>query len=131
MGKDIEIIDLEVNDKNVKYDYRNYSVNFDITLRNLQTAKIHLKYKEKPMLESLSSDEIENQQFYRQEYYGLSETLAGQMGKFRLILKGSFDIVSFKEDIFMRNETNKKEKEYLWGGKIPEGGKRTGNYSFT
>ena len=125
MGKDIEIIDLEVNDKNVKYDYRNYSVNFDITLRNLQTAKIHLKYKEKPMLESLSSDEIENQQFYRQEYYGLSETLAGQMGKFRLILKGSFDIVSFKEDIFMRNETNKKEKEYLWGGKIPEGGKRT------
>ena len=47
------------------------------------------------------------------------------MGKIRIILKGNFEIVSFKDDFLIRNENNKKEKEYIWGGKIPPGGKRT------
>ena len=125
MGKDIEIITLEVNNKKAKYDYRNYCVSFDISLRNLQTAKVHLKYKENKDSESLDPEERENQKLFRQEFYGLNENLAGQMGKYRLILKGTFDIVSFEEEIFMRNESNKREKEYIWGGKIPVGGRRT------
>ena len=125
MGKEIEIITLEVNNKKAKYDYRNYNVSFDINLKNLQTAKVHLKYKEIKDSESLDPEERENQKLFRQEFYGLNENLAGQMGKYRLILKGTFDIVSFEEEIFMRNESNKREKEYIWGGKIPVGGKRT------
>ena len=125
MGKDIEIITLEVNNKKAKYDYRNYCVSFDISLRNLQTAKVHLKYKENKDSQSLDQEERENQKLFKQEFYGLNENLAGQMGKYRLILKGTFDIVSFEEEIFMRNESNKREKEYIWGGKIPVGGKRT------
>jgi len=125
MGKEIEIITLEVNNKKAKYDYRNYNVSFDINLKNLQTAKVHLKYKEIKDSESLDPEERENQKLFRQEFYGLNENLAGQMGKYRLILKGTFDIVSFEEEIFMRNESNKREKEYIWGGKIPVGGKIT------
>jgi len=45
MGKEIEIITLEVNNKKAKYDYRNYNVSFDINLKNLQTAKVHLNIK--------------------------------------------------------------------------------------
>ena len=125
MDKDIEILELEINGKQAKYQYRNHTLEFDINLKNLETAKVHLKYKEKPKLDSLDHDEIELRKFYRQEYYGLSEILKGQMGKFRLILKGSFDIVSFKNDIFLRNENNKQEKEYLCGGKIPPEGLQT------
>ena len=125
IGKEIEIITLEVNNKKAKYDYRNYNVSFDINLRNLQTAKVHLKYKEIKDSELLDPEERENQKLFRQEFYGLNENLAGQMGKYRLILKGTFDIVSFEEEIFMRNESNKREKEYIWGGKIPVGGKIT------
>ena len=125
IGKDIEILELEVNGKKTEYEYNNYCIDFDIMLNNLETAKIHLKYKEKLELNSLDPQVIEARKFYRQDYYGLSENLAGQNGKFRLILKGSFDIICFENDIFMRNENNKAEKEYIWGGKIPPEGKRT------
>ena len=125
LGRDIEILELEVNGEKAKYQYNNYSLDFNIRLNNLETAKIHLKYKEKPEIDTLSIQEIETRKLYRQEYYGLNGNLAGQMGKFRLILKGSFDIVSFQEEIFLGNEDSKNEKEYIWGGKIPQGGKKT------
>ena len=119
MGKDIEIISLEINGKKSKFEYNNYCLDYNVKLKNLQTAKINLKYKERPKFNTISPDEKEIYKFYRQEFYGLSENLSGQMGKFRLILKGSFDIVSFKDDFLIRNENNKNEKEYIWGGKIP------------
>jgi hypothetical protein len=125
MGKDIEIMDLEINERKAKYQYNNYCLDFNITLKNTQTAKIHLKYRERPNYNTMPSNEKSLYKFFRQEYYGLSENLSGQMGKYRLILKGSFDIVSFKDDFFIKNEQNKREKEYIWGGKIPSGGKRT------
>ena len=125
MGKDIEILDLEINGKKSKYTYNHYSLDFEITLKNLQTAKIYLKYKEKPNFNSMTDNERLKYDFFRQEYYGLTETLNGQMGKYRLILKGSFDIISFEDNFFVQNEQNKKEKEYVWGGKVPPGGKRT------
>ena len=48
VGKDIEIIDFEINGRRAQYDYNNYILEYNINLKNLQTAKIHLKYKEKP-----------------------------------------------------------------------------------
>ena len=125
MGKDIEILNLEINGKRSKFQYDNYCLDYNITLKNLQTAQIHLKYKERPKFNTMPQNEKERYKFFRQEYYGLSESLSGQMGKFRLILKGNFEIVSFKDDFLIRNEDNKKEKEYIWGGKVPPGGKRT------
>ena len=125
MGKEIEILDFEINGKKSKYEYDNYCLDYNITLKNLDSAKIHLKYRERPKFNTMPPNEKERYRFFRQEFYGLSENLAGQMGKFRLILKGTFEIVSFKDDFLIRNEKNRKEKEYIWGGKIPSGGKRT------
>ena len=125
MGKDIEIIELEINGKSSKYTYDNYCLEYNISLKNLETANIHLKYKERPKFNSMPQNEKTRYKFFRQEYYGLSESLAGQIGKFRLILRGSFEIVSFSEDFLIKNEKNKIDKEYIWGGKIPLGGKRT------
>ena len=125
MGKDREIISLEINGKKSRFEYNNHCLEYDITLKNLQSAKIHLKYRERPQFNKMPPNEKERYKFYRQEFYGLSQNLSGQMGKFRIILKGSFDIVSFKDDFFIRNEKNKTEKEFIWGGKVPPGGKRT------
>ena len=125
MGKDLEILELEINGKKSKYNYDDYCLDFDIKLKNLETAKIHLKYKEKPNMNKMTKSEKLEYSFFRQEYYGLSPSLSGQMAKFRLILKGSFEIVSFKDNFFIQNEQNKREKEYIWGGKVPSDGKRT------
>ena len=123
LGKTIEILALEVNGKKVPYTLEYYSVDFDIHLKNLERAKVHLKYKEKPKDDG-NQDNPPNCPF-KQEYYGLSSNLKGQMAKFSLILKGSYDIISFKDEFFIQNLKNKKEKEYVWGGKVPEDGKRT------
>jgi len=96
-----------------------------INLKNLEKAKVHLKYRERPNFNKMNENEKAVYLYYRKEYYGLREDLEGQMGKFRLILRGNFEIVSFEEDFFIRNKENKREKEYIWGGKIPPGGKRT------
>ena len=125
MGKEIDIIDFEINGKKSKYIYNNYCLEYNITLRNLEKAKIHLKYKERPKFDSMPQSEKSHYKFFRQEFYGLSESLEGQMGKYRIILKGSFEIVGFNDDFFIKNEKNTKEKEYIWGGKVPIGGKRT------
>ena len=125
MGKDIEILVLEINGKKSKYNYDDYCLDFNITLKNLQSAKVYLKYKEKPKFDKMTQSERLKYPFFRQNYYGLSQALSGQMGKFSLILKGTFEIISFKEEFFVKNEKNKREKEYIWGGKVPSEGKRT------
>ena len=77
MGKDIEIISLEINGKKSKFEYNNYCLDYNVKLKNLQTAKINLKYKERPKFNTISPDEKEIYKFYRQEFYGLSENLSG------------------------------------------------------
>ena len=113
MGKDIEILNLEINGKKSKFTYADYCLDMNITLKNLQTAKIYLKYKETPKFSRMTNSEKLKYPFFRQEYYGLSQALSGQMAKFSLILKGSFEIISFKDNFFIRNEKNKREKEYI------------------
>jgi len=125
MGNIIEILDFEINGSRAKYNYEDYSLESSINLKNLEKAKVHLKYRERPNFNKMNENEKAVYLYYRKSYYGLSKDLEGQMGKFRLILKGNFEIVSFEEDFFIRNKENKKEKEYIWGGKIPPGGKRT------
>ena len=124
-GNIIEILDLEINGKRSNFTYKNNTFEYKIKLKNLEKAKIHLKYRERPNFNNMNKDEQGVYLYFRKSYYGLSSNLEGQMGKCRLILKGNFEIVSFEEDFFIRNKENKKEKEYIWGGKIPPGGKRT------
>jgi len=121
----IEILDFEIDGKKSKYTYGNFFLNFSIKLKNLEKAKIHLKYKERPNYNNMNANQKAVYLYFRAYMYGLSEKLEGKMGKIRLILKGNFEIVSFEEDFFIRNIENKREKEYIWGGKIPPGGKRT------
>ena len=125
MGKDIEIQYLEINGKKSNYTYDDYCLDLNIKLKNMQSAKIYLKYKEKPKFSTMTKSEKLKYAFFRQEYYGLSQALSGQMAKYSLILKGSFEIISFKDSFFIPNEQNKREKEYIWGGKVPPEGKRT------
>ena len=42
MGKEIEILNLEVNGQKNKYNYDDYCLDINITLKNLQTAKVYL-----------------------------------------------------------------------------------------
>ena len=121
----VEIELLLLNNIPIQYIQRNHRVEFKIKLYNLQTAKIHIIYKEFKDLSKYSQGEIEERKIYRSEYYGLHRSLAGQMAKFCLILKGSFDIVNFKDYFLIRNEKNKNEIEYVWGGRVPYEGKRT------
>ena len=93
-----------------------------VKLYNLESAKIHVKYKE---LRKFNSVEIEKRNLYRKDYYGLRESLAGQIAKFTLILKSNtLDIVNFDKFFLIRNENNKNEMEYIWGGLVPKDGKR-------
>ena len=125
MGNIIEILDLQIDGKRSEYTYENYILEYKINLKNLEKAKVHLKYRERPNFNNMNENEKAVYLYFRKAYYGLSKILEGQMGKCRLILKGNFEIVSFEEDFFIRNKENKKEKEYIWGGIIPPGGKRT------
>ena len=124
MGKDIEILNLEINGKKSKFTYADYCLDMNIALKNLQTAKIYLKYKETPKFSRMTNSEKLKYPFFRQEYYGLSQALSGQMAKFSLILKGSFEIISLKitflfvmrkikekKNIFGEEEFHQKEKE--------------------
>ena len=122
------IIEIElflVNNIPIKYIQKNHRIEFNIKLYNLETAKVHIIYKEFKDLSKYSQGKIEERKLYRNEYYGLDKSLAGQMAKFCLILKGSFDIVNFKDYFLVRNEKNKNEIEYVWGGRVPYEGKKT------
>ena len=123
--KDVEIDSLTMNGAPITYSHSGHSINFQINLRNLQTAKIHVTYKEYTDNNSLSHQEREHRKIYRTDNYGISPSLYGQMAKFSLILKGNFDIVNFSNYFLIRNRKNLNEKEYFWGGVVPFFGKKT------
>ena len=112
---------LTVNETKTNYKKNGYMFNFQINLKNLETAKIHIKYKH---LKNKYSSGKDNLNF--DECYGITpKTNKNCIGKFILILKGNFDIMDFEGEPFIKNEKNKNESEYIWGGKIPPGGKQT------
>ena len=113
LGKIIDILEFEINGKKSDYRFDGY-FDFDIHLNNLESAKVHLKYKESPKFKGDKKNEKLIYSLYRKEYYGLMKSLSGQMGKYSLILKGTLSIINFRDDFFILNENNKKEKEYVW-----------------
>ena len=121
----VEIQSFKINEIESEYIKKDYSIKFKLNLYNLQTAKIHILFKESKDLDKLTLGEIEERKIYRYEYYGLDRSLAGQTAKFSLILKGNFDIVNFKEFFLVKNKKNLNEIEYSWGGRVPYEGKRT------
>ena len=48
IGADIEILEFEKDGKKEEYDYADYSLEFKIMLKNNESNKIHVKYKESP-----------------------------------------------------------------------------------
>ena len=121
IGADIDILEFEKDGKKEKYNYSDYSLEFQIYLKNNESNKIHIKYKESPSLRKMTEGEKRERKFVRNEYYGISKNVAGQRAKFTLCIKCDFEIISFSEEIFIK--TN--EKEYTWGGEVPREGKRT------
>ena len=87
----------------------------------MESNKIHIRYKEKSPSSKEKEGEGTERKFYRNNYYGVSKNIKGQIAKFSLIIKCDFEVISF-EDLFL---VKVKEKEYAWGGEVPPEGKRT------
>ena len=116
-----EILLFEVDGIKKDYIYEKYSLSFKVKLQNLETSKIHLIYKQSPIIEKMSEDEIALRKIYRSKYYGISGRLVGQKAKYILKNESNFEIINFDEEFFVKMGEN----EYQWGGVVPEGGKET------
>ena len=123
--REVEIQSFLIDGVQSNFTMRGHSIEFDIELKNFETIKIHIIFKSTKNLGILSNGELEERSIYRTDYYGLDKSLSGQMAKFSLILKGSFDIVNFSNYFLIRNKNNSNEIEYMWGGRVPYGGKMT------
>ena len=121
LGKKIEIIELKIEGENENFDFNNNLIKFNIHLGNMESNKIFLKYKELPLMEKLTEGEINERKFFRNEIYGLSKKLQGIKAKFTLNIKCDFEVINFEEEFLIK--TN--DKEYTWGGIVPQEGKRT------
>ena len=121
----VNIQSFSINGKETKYTQEEHSIKFVLNLKNLEKAKIHIIYKEYKDLKKLTIEEIEERKVYKTGYYGLWKDLAGKKAKYRLILKGNYEIVEFSDYFLVKNKKNTKENEYYWGGVVPSEGKRT------
>ena len=124
-GKEIEVQSFAINGKEYPFIYKRHSIEFQINLSNEHSLKVHILYKSKINQNFMTQNELRERKIYRSDYYGIDKALAGQKAKFCLILKGTFDIVNFSEYFLIRNKTNTKEVEYIWGGTVPYEGKKT------
>ena len=103
------------------YEYEKYSLRFKINLKNLESNKIHIKYTESPKYEKMTEEEKNFRKIYRSKYYGLSERLVGENAKYILKNESDLEIINFDNEFFLKTNDN----EYQWGGKVPQGGKKT------
>ena len=121
LNSSIEILEIEKNKKKAKFNYKSHILESKIKLQNLQSIKIHLKYKESNAINKMTVGEKKASKFIKNKYYGLPKSLAGQKAKFILSIKCNFEVIAFDDEFFIK--TN--EKEYTWGGKVPPNGKMT------
>ena len=121
----IEVQSFYINDAPSNYKKENNYIVFKIKLLNGDSAKIHIIYKEMKDLKKLIKEELELRKIIRNDTYGLNKILAGQIAKFIIVLKGSFDIVNFDNYFLFKNENNTNENEYFWEGLVPNGGIHT------
>jgi len=124
-SKSIEIQSFQINDIPSNYQIKNLYVSYDVNLRDGESKKIHIIYKLKPKNNFLTKSVISKNKIYRKEYYGLDSSLAGISAKFSLILKGNYDIVNFEPFFLIRNTNNLSDVEYIWGGVVPDNGKKS------
>ena len=120
----IEIILFEINGRIVNYEFQNYSLRFNILLKNLESITIHIIYKELPLYNLMNINQKELRNIFRKKFYGLSQTLVGLNAKYILINSSNFEIINFEDEFFPKNEAS-VNKEYYWQGKTPENGKKT------
>ena len=121
LDTEIEILEFEIDGVKSEYDYGQYSLTFKINLKNLESNKIHLKYKESKLKSKLTKGEIEQQKMHKVNYYGIHKNLVGQKAKYVLNNKSNYEIINFEDEFFIKTNDN----EYTWAGIVPEGGKRT------
>ena len=121
LDTDNVILEFEIDGVKSDYDYENYSLRFKINLKNLESIKIHLKYKKSPLQSKLTEGEIKQNKIFKCKYYGLSKRLVGQTAKFTLKNESNFEIINFEDEFFVKTNEN----EYTWGGIVPEGGRTT------
>ena len=121
IGADIEILEFEKDGKKEEYDYSDYSLEFKINLKNNQSNRIHIKYKESPSKNKMTEGEKRERKFVRNNYYGLWKNIAGQRAKYVLCIKCDFEVIAFDETFLVKTGN----KEYTWGGTVPPEGKRT------
>jgi len=119
IGVLVEIVEFEIDGKKKDYKYEDYSLKFKINLKNMESNKIHIIYKDKPSKEN--EGKCTERKLYRSKYYGLRNDIKGQMAKFTLIIKCDFEVINFDELFLVKIV----DKTYAWGGKVPPEGKRT------
>ena len=121
LDTDVEILEFQIDGAYTDYKLENFSLHFNINLKNLESCKIHIKYKESPLESKLTEGERKQKKISRLRYYGLSKRLAGQIAKFTLRNESDFEIINFEDEFLIKTNEN----EYTWGGTVPEGGKNT------
>lgn len=118
----IEILIFEIDGENqTNYEIKDNNLTFTINLRNLESNKIHIKYKEFPKQIQMSEEEKVLQNLIRKKYYDLREVLVGQKAKYILINQSDFEIINFDNGIFIK----KNDNEYYWEGIVPKEERRT------
>ena len=122
----IQILEFDLDDIPSEYKQEgNVLVTFKIELHNMESIKVHIKYKEIKDSDILSEQKEKQNKIFRSDYYGLDNSLSGANAKYSLILKGNYDIINFEEYFLIRNTNNTVDVEYMWGGVVPPKGKIT------
>ena len=120
--KSIDVLILEIDGKNqTDYIFEKHSLNFIINLKNLESNKIHIIYRESPTKIQMREEEIAFRNISRKNSYGLSRRLIGENAKYILRNESDLEIINFENEFLIKT----KDNEYQWGGKVPEGGKMT------
>ena len=105
--------------KQTNYKFDKYSLRFNINLRNLESNKIHIKYKEIPQY--VTKEQKSLWKLCHTKCYGLSKRLTGEKAKYILKNESNFEIINFDDEFFIKTNDN----EYQWGGTVQEEGKNT------
>ena len=120
--KSIDILLLEIDGKiQTNYIFEKHSLNFNINLKNLESNKIHIIYRESPAKIRIREDAKAFRNISRKNNYGLSRRLSGENAKYILKNESDLEIINFENEFFLKT----KDNEYQWGGKVPEEGKMT------
>ena len=118
LDRKINILIFEIDGQKSPYELKNSSLKFPIKLSNMQSNRIHLKYTEAKKLSKLSQGSLSELKFFRSQYYGLLNNVSNQMAKYTLKIKCDFEVIDIENNTFRKTA----EKEYSWGGCVPEGG---------